>query len=98
MERCPICRAMLNGADTCRRCRAELGSAIGTEHQARRLLGEAMFRLTLGDRIVARRLVQRSLLLHRTREALAIKRLLENSHNMALKSNDESKEMADKID
>jgi hypothetical protein len=24
MERCPLCRAMLNGAETCRTCRAEL--------------------------------------------------------------------------
>src|SRR4051812_41305790 len=31
MERCPICRATLNGADTCRRCRAELGSVIRVE-------------------------------------------------------------------
>jgi hypothetical protein len=77
MERCPICRALLNGADTCRRCRAELGSVIGAERQARRLLGEAMYRLTLGDRIDAGRLLRRSLLLHRTREAVTILRLLE---------------------
>jgi hypothetical protein len=77
MERCPICRAMLNGTDTCRRCRAELGSVIGAERLARHLLGEAMYRLTLGDRIDAGRLLRRSLLLHRTREAVTILRLLE---------------------
>jgi hypothetical protein len=77
MERCPICRATLNGADTCRRCRAVLGSVIGVERQARRLLGEAMHRLVLGDRDDAGRLLRRSLLLHRTREALMIERLHE---------------------
>ena len=50
---------------------------IGAERQARRLLGEAMYRLTLGDRIDAGRLLRRSLLLHRTREAVTILRLLE---------------------
>jgi len=76
MDRCPIYRATLNGADTCRRCRAELGSVIGVERQARRLLGEAMHRLVLGDRDDAGRLLRRSLLLHRTPEAMALERLL----------------------
>jgi hypothetical protein len=79
VERCPICRAMLNGADTCRRCRAELGSVIGVERQARHLLGEAMHRLALGDRDGAGRRLRRSLLLHRTPEALALGRLLGTS-------------------
>jgi hypothetical protein len=77
MERCPICRAILNSADTCRRCRAELGSVISAERQARHLLGEAMYRLTLGDRTDAGRLLRRSLMLRRTPEALTIQRLLE---------------------
>ena len=77
MERCPVCRATLNGSDTCRRCRAELGSVISVETKARRLLGKAMHRLTLGDRSDAVRLLRRSLLLHRTREALMIERLHE---------------------
>jgi predicted amidophosphoribosyltransferase len=76
MERCPICRATLNGSDTCRRCRAELGSVISVETKARRLLGKAMHRLTLGDRNDAVRLLRRSLLLHRTPEAMALERLL----------------------
>jgi hypothetical protein len=76
MERCPICRATLNGSDTCRRCRAELGSVISVETKARRLLGKAMHRLTLGDRSDAVRLLRRSLLLHRTPEAMALERLL----------------------
>ena len=77
MERCPICRALLNGADTCRRCRAELGSVIVAERLARHLLGDARYRLTLGDQIDAGRLLRRSLRLHRTRDALTILRLLE---------------------
>jgi hypothetical protein len=50
---------------------------IGAERQARHLLGEAMYRLTLGDRTDAGRLLRRSLMLHRTPEALTIQRLLE---------------------
>src|SRR3954471_17760184 len=39
MERCPLCRAMLHGADTCRRCRAELSSAQRVARESRRLVG-----------------------------------------------------------
>jgi hypothetical protein len=45
MERCPICRATLNDAETCRRCRAELGSAIRTERMAEKLRTMARFLL-----------------------------------------------------
>lgn len=72
MERCPICRATLNGAETCRRCRAELASVLAAERAARRLADMAMLRLALGDRAAAARLLRRSLLLHRTPEGLAL--------------------------
>ena len=76
MERCPICRATLNGAETCRRCRAELGSVLRTERMAEELRITAMHRLVSGERETAGRLLRRSLLLHRTPETLILQRLL----------------------
>jgi hypothetical protein len=60
MKHCPICRALLNGAATCRRCRAELKEVIGAERRARELAGAAMYRLALGDRLTAVRLLRRA--------------------------------------
>ena len=42
MDRCPLCRAMLNGADTCRRCRAELQTAQRVERTSQALAGAAI--------------------------------------------------------
>ena len=76
MERCPICRATLNGAETCRRCRAELGSAIRTERMAERLRTMAMHRFMSGDPNAASRLLKRSALLHRTPATLSLQKLI----------------------
>ena len=38
MIQCPICRALLNGAETCRRCRAELKQVQDVERQGRELV------------------------------------------------------------
>jgi hypothetical protein len=76
MERSPICRATLDGAETCRRCRAELGSAIRTERMAAQLRTMAMHRFMSGDPETAGRLLKRSLLLHRTPAALSLQRLI----------------------
>ena len=59
MDRCPICRATLNGAETCRRCRAELGSVIRTERMAEQLRTMAMHRFMSGDPDAADRLLKR---------------------------------------
>ena len=64
MDRCPLCRAMLNGAETCRRCRAELGSVIRVASESRALAGAAMRHLALDDREAAARLLRRALTLH----------------------------------
>lgn len=64
MDRCPLCRAMLNGADTCRRCRAELGAAQRVKRDSQALVGAAIHRLTLDDTEGAVRLLQRALVLH----------------------------------
>ena len=76
MDRCPICRATLNGAETCRRCRAELGSAIRTERMAEQLRTMAMHRFMSGNPDAAGRLLRRSLLLHRTPATLSLQRLI----------------------
>ena len=38
---CPICRASLNGAATCRRCRADLAMVQAVERRGRTLTGAA---------------------------------------------------------
>ena len=60
MQHCPICRALLNGAASCRRCRAELKEVIAAERRARELAGAAMHRLALGDASKAVRLLRRA--------------------------------------
>ena len=76
MERCPLCRAMLNGAETCRRCRAELGTVQRVEHESRALAGEAMHRLALGDAAGSRRLLRLALDLRSTPEVRTLWRLV----------------------
>ena len=75
MDRCPICRATLNGAETCRRCRAELGSAIRTERMAEKLRTMAMHRFMSGDREAAGRLLKRSRCFTGHRRRLSLSRL-----------------------
>lgn len=68
MERCPLCRAALNGADTCRRCRAELATVKRVAAEARALGDLALHRLSLGDTEAANRLLRRALVCHATTE------------------------------
>ena len=49
MQACPICRASLNGASVCRRCRAELGKVLEIEQRGRMLAVTAMRMLVEGD-------------------------------------------------
>jgi len=72
MDRCPLCRAALNGADTCRRCRAELRTVQRVEREGQALVDAAMHRLALDDTAAARRLLQRALALHATPEVRAL--------------------------
>ena len=76
MQRCPLCRAMLNGADTCRRCKAELGTVLQVDRESRSLAGAAMHRLAVGDTAGGRRLLRRALDLHATPETRALWRLV----------------------
>jgi hypothetical protein len=60
MERCPLCRAALNGAETCRRCRAELQSVKRVEREGEVLLEAAIHRLAVDDFVTAERLLRRA--------------------------------------
>jgi len=68
MEECPICRANLNGADTCRRCRAELSQVKEIERRADAFAGKAMRALVLGETTRALPLLLRAYTLHATLE------------------------------
>lgn len=68
MMHCPICRALLNGADTCRRCRTELKQVQAVECQGRELVGAAMHLLALGNTATAMRVLRRARVVHATPE------------------------------
>ena len=72
MERCPVCRATLNGATTCRRCRADLREVQKAAELAMQLAGAAMLCLAEGRIGEARRVLARARLLHATPEILAL--------------------------
>lgn len=75
MERCPLCRATLNGAEVCRRCKAELRSVLAVAREADGLAGAAMHRLVMGDRVRGRRLVRQALAVRATPALEALWRL-----------------------
>jgi uncharacterized paraquat-inducible protein A len=68
MMHCPICRAQLNGAGTCRRCRTELKQVQDVERQGCELAGAAMHLLALGNTAAAMRLLRRAQVVHATPE------------------------------
>ncbi len=72
MDRCPLCRAGLNGAEACRRCRAELGMAQRAEREGHALVDTAMHCLSLDDADAAEQLLRRALVLHAAPETLAL--------------------------
>jgi hypothetical protein len=76
-QRCPLCRATLNGAATCRRCKAELASVQAADRESQALAGAAMYQLTLGEVAASRQLLRRALDLHATPEISALWRLAE---------------------
>jgi hypothetical protein len=72
MDRCPLCRAALGGAETCRRCRAELGAALRVAREGQALADAAIHCLSLDDTETAERLLRRAMLLHATPEVQAL--------------------------
>jgi hypothetical protein len=66
LEQCPICRARLDGHDSCRRCRAELWAVRRVAEQGAALTGAGLHRLAAGDRAEAVRLLRRASILWTT--------------------------------
>ena len=60
LDQCPICRARLDGAGPCRRCRAELDAIRRVADESAALAGAALHRLAVGDRAAALRLIGRA--------------------------------------
>ena len=83
MDRCPLCRAALNGAETCRRCRAELQTAQRAEREGRALADAAMHCLALGDADAAEQLLRRAVALHAAPETLALWQVVAKRPNPA---------------
>jgi len=75
VERCPLCRAALNGAETCRRCRAELALVQRVARAAAALVAAAIHHLLRDDPATATRLLQRALTLHATPDVQLLFRL-----------------------
>lgn len=76
MRNCPVCRASLNGALTCRRCRADLARVQAIEALGERLRGAAMASLASGDVPQARQLLRRARAVHRTADLTALETLV----------------------
>jgi hypothetical protein len=68
MMHCPICRAALNGANSCRRCRTDLKQVQDVERRGRELADAAMHLLALGNTAAALRLLRRARVVHATPE------------------------------
>lgn len=76
MEACPVCRASLNGASTCRRCRAELHKVQEVERRGQALVAAAMLSLAEGDLGVAEELLGRARVVHATPAVRVLSRLV----------------------
>ncbi len=65
MERCPNCRARVNGAPECRRCGMDLRLLQATEHAANTFLQRALLHLAQGNHAAARTDLKNAQHLHR---------------------------------
>lgn len=77
MESCPICRASLRGATTCRRCRAELQTAQEIEQRARTMAVAAVRALVAGDAVSATAWIERARAVHATPTVQTLHRLID---------------------
>jgi hypothetical protein len=76
MQVCPICRASLNGASVCRRCRADLGKVQEIEQRGRTLAVMAMRMLVEGDAAAAARWLGRARMVHAAPAVRMLERLM----------------------
>jgi hypothetical protein len=89
MDTCPVCRASLNGASTCRRCRADLQKVQEIERRGHALAGAAMLALAEGDEAAAAHWLCRARAVHATQAVRALSRLM-----ASLRSLDDAAEAA----
>lgn len=76
MERCPVCRARLQGQALCPRCGTDFSLALCARDEAGRLLACAVDAWARGDAACASRQAAAALALHRTPVAATLAALL----------------------
>jgi len=77
LNACPICRASLNGATTCRRCRADLQQVHAAERRGRTLAVSAVRALVAGDLARAAALIERAAAVHAAPTVRVVRALAE---------------------
>lgn len=77
MDTCPICRASLNGATTCRRCRADLGTVQAVAQRGQALAVAAVSALVAGDAAGAAHWLDCARRVHATPAVRALGRLVD---------------------
>jgi len=77
MDTCPICRASLNGATTCRRCRADLQKVQEAALRGQALMGAAMRSLAEGDLAGAEQWLGRARAVHATSAVRTLRQVMD---------------------
>ncbi|NBC13806.1 MAG: hypothetical protein GVY09_10770 [Gammaproteobacteria bacterium] len=83
MERCPNCRARIDGRPECRRCGMEVALLQSVEQAAERALSEALAELAQGRPAAAARAAERALALRRTPAAEQVAQFLRQRRDAA---------------
>jgi hypothetical protein len=78
MDACPVCRASLNGASICRRCRADLRQVKEIAQRGQALVGAAMLSLAEGDVTAAARWLDRARAVHASPAVRILRGLMES--------------------
>jgi hypothetical protein len=76
MDTCPICRARLSGATTCRRCRADLERVWTLEQRGQALTVAAFHALVQGDCAAAAHWLGHARRVHATPESRVLEQLV----------------------
>jgi len=87
MDRCPLCRATLGGADICRRCRADLTAVKALARNSQALATASAHLLAEGDIAAAHGLARRAAILHATPQHKVLAVFL---HHLQLDLDDEA--------
>jgi hypothetical protein len=77
MDACPICRASLNGATTCRRCRADLDEVQALERRGQALAMAALHALVQGNSASAVHWLDRARWVHATPAIRTLRALID---------------------